>query len=108
PFLRCISTPDGDAGVHLRFDELHRGEQAKIRELALREQVGAYLDRLGIASDDHAVLYGPQVGVAFPAVQVLAVKELDRFRLALARGDDGGFTLVVGSPKRRRGEQSDD
>jgi hypothetical protein len=31
----------------------------------------------------------------FPAVQVLAVEEVDGFGFAFARGDDGGFFFFV-------------
>src|SRR5262249_28245128 len=49
------------------------------------EEIGAELERLGILGDDDAFLDRPEVVVAFPAVEVLAVKEVNRLGLALAR-----------------------
>ena len=66
-------------------DQLAGEREAEVGELLLRQQVGAVLQRLGVLADDHAVLDRPEIGVAFPAVERLAVEELDRLGLALAR-----------------------
>ena len=51
-----------------------------------------------VLGDDHPVLDRPQVGVAFPAVEGLAVEQLDRLGLALAGLDDrrslGGLAFL--------------
>src|SRR5205085_2256877 len=82
----------------------------EVGEIPLREQVGADLDRLRVLGDDDAVLDRPEFLVPLPAFQVFAVKELDRFGLALARRHDRGLLfglLLAGRRQRQRKEHRD-
>src|SRR5579871_1966367 len=74
--------------MHLGLDQLHRGGQAKITEVAFREEISADLDRLRVFRDDYTILYGPELRMADPAVQVLAIKKLDGLRFSLPRRYD--------------------
>ena len=74
--------PHGDPRVHFGFDQLHRGGQAEVAELLLGQQIRADGDRLGVLRHDDAIFDRPQIGPSFPAVEILAVEQLDRFGLA--------------------------
>src|SRR5262249_6362883 len=59
-------------------------------------QVGAVVERLGVLRDDDPFLGRPEILVAFPAFEVLAVEELDLLALPLARRHLGGGLVLVG------------
>jgi hypothetical protein len=92
--------------MHLRFDKLSRKSQAKVAEMVVRQQIGAEGQRLLVAADDFPILDRPQVLVPVPAVERLAVEQVDFLRVArFGRHDDLISLILFGGHALERTEQ---
>jgi hypothetical protein len=79
-------TPQGDAAVHLRLNQLDGNDEPKISEVTFGEAVCRGEDRLRALGYDDAVTDGPEAISKVPPVQVVAVERQDALACANLQG----------------------
>src|SRR5437588_209204 len=96
--------------MHLRtFEQFCRENKAEVGVLSLRQEIGAHGNRLAVFADNDTVPDRPKVLIAFPAVEVRAVKEVDGLGSARAGRDLRGllFILAAGLGADRAGKEKE-